>query len=295
MEGFINPHCNECQKNKYHYRQNNLCTISNASDEHPARCASFWAEEKVKIVDDYSGILTKGMKHRFNEINYIDLYCGPGYYFDRKTGDEKRSPVFMALKYNYSNIFLNDLNNDCYRAIEYRTKNATQNIQIYNEDANDIAEKINKQLSRKSLSFCMLDPSNMSELDFKTIIKLTSNKLVDLLINLPIGMDFKRGSSHTLDKYNRFFNSDKWQIINKQYKNGDIRFWGEKLINLYLDELYKNGYKKPPDKYTNKYVFPVKMEKNVVLYYMIFASKNKKGYEFCEKIRKYIYPQQELL
>lgn len=295
MDEHRNPHCSQCQNEDYKYRENNLCTRYKAADGYVARCASYWAEEKHKIIKDYSSILTVGMKNKFDQINYIDLFSGPGKYFDRKTGKEKDGSALIAIKYNYTNIFLNDIDKSCFEALNNRTKNGHQNIQIFRKDANKIAEKLNQQLDRNSLTFCLLDPSKMSELDFSTIKKLTKGKLVDLLINFPIGMDYKRGSPQSQNNYDRFFNSNNWKKVNKQNKNGDVQLLGNELIDIYLQELYKIGYVKPPNGKRFRNLFPIKTEKNVLLYYLIFVSKNQKGYDFCEKIRKYVYTQLELL
>ena len=294
MDSYHNPHCIECQNDKLKYRENNLCSNFMASDNQVARCASYWTEQKIKIVEDYSGILTVGMKNRFKQINYIDLFSGPGIYFDRESGIEKTGSAISVINYGYSNVYLNDLDVKCYNALLARTKNATASVTIFNKDANSIGKSINDALDPNSLSFCLLDPSKMSELNFHTIKELTNNRLIDLLINFPIGMDFKRGAKVTNNKYDKFFNSNRWKEIYQSHENKDIMFLGEELINLYLNELYNIGYARPKidEKYKN--YFPIKMQRNVLLYYLIFVSKHERGYEFCSKIRKYVNPQQEL-
>ena len=287
--------CSDCRNNKNQYRIDNLCTFRNASDGHIARCTSFWAEIKHKIVADYSGILTVGMRNRFNEINYIDLYSGPGKYFDRENGIENEGSALIAYRYRYSNIFLNDLDVSCYNALKARTKQYNIKSIIFNDDANNLGTKINGNLNPKSLSFCLLDPNKMGELNFTTISQLTRNRLVDLLINFPIGHDFKRGFRNAKsNKYDAYFNSNKWLEIRSKYLNRDVHFLTNELIKIYLEELFKIGYARPPERKEYKNYFPIKMQRNVLLYYLIFVSKHQKGYDFCEKIRKYIYEQPEL-
>ncbi len=286
-----NPYCQNCDIDKY--RKDGNCSRIPAEDGFIARCTSSWTNQKHNIIRAYSYMITIGMKNRFNDINYVDLFAGPGKYFDRTSGKEHDGSPLLAIEKNFSNIFLNDIKPENVSALQSRTKNFKNTIHLFNKDANKIAEKINSMISLNSLNFCFIDPNNMGELKFDTIINLTESRKFDLLINFPIGTDFKRASDRTKVKYDEFFNNDSWQEINQKLKTKNIRFLGDELVKLYIKELVKIGYQRPPTGEEYKNYFPVYNKKNVLMYYLIFVSKHPKGYDFCKKMRKYAKSQQE--
>jgi hypothetical protein len=84
---FTNP-CKICSKSDKEKGIKQGYCIHNAKDGQVARCAPYWTGRKHKYVEDYCNIVSIGMKNRFKEINYIDLFAGPGRYFERNTGKE---------------------------------------------------------------------------------------------------------------------------------------------------------------------------------------------------------------
>ncbi len=52
--------------------------LVNASDGLPGLVVGSWAKEKLYYVQRYCRIFSTGMKGRWKNLVYIDLYCGPG-------------------------------------------------------------------------------------------------------------------------------------------------------------------------------------------------------------------------
>ena len=135
----------------------------------------------------------------------------------------------------------------------------------------------------------------MGDLKFSTIKEITKDKRVDLLINFAYGMDYKRGSKRTIEKYTDFFGTDEWIKIAEKYKDTELNFCARDLIDLYMDQLKGIGYCSPKPNSKQKNYFNIYNSKNTLIYYLIFASKNERGYDFCVKMRPYVKQQQELI
>jgi three-Cys-motif partner protein len=120
---------------------------------------------------------------------------------------------------------------------------------------------------------------------------------VDLLINFAYGMDFRRSIPKSTEKKQRkldaYFGTNGWRKVNERYRSKNIKFRAEALINLYMDQLILLGYKRPPKGEEYKNYFPIHNTKNGLLYYMIYASKHLRGYDFCKKMRKSALTQRE--
>lgn len=298
-----NEYCAKgCDPNKDRVEGN--CGKADAADGHVAGCGSAWTIEKHDLIDKYMGIFSNGMKniYKIGGLNYIDLFSGPGKFFDRTKGIENTGSPLLALEYEFRRIFLNDLNLKNVDALRARTTNVDKEIQIYGEDANRVAKKINYALPANSLSFCLLDPDNMKDLKFSTIEDISANKKkVDLLINFAYGMDYRRSSRYLMAeesdnlKFDEFFGTKEWRDIEKRFQDREDKFRANSLIEIYITQLEKIGYLKSAEGDRHKYIFPIHNLRGGLLYYLIFVSKHSRGYDFCEKIRPYANTQQKLL
>ncbi len=293
-----NPNCKTCSKKEYKTIDN--CQKFVADDGLTARCAPPWTSQKHKPIGVYSEMITEGMKNKWREINYIDLYAGPGKYFDRTSGILMDGSPLIASKLKFDNLYLNDIKKENVDALEKRLDGSGANLHLFCDDANAVAGKINSLLLGNSLSFCLLDPNNMSDLNFDTVRAISANKKkVDLMINFAYGMDFQRFSRNKKfekkqGKIDLFFPSNEWRQIEDSHQKRKIQFRAEKLIDFYTSGLYRLGYERPPEETKYKNYFEIHNTRNGNLYYLIFASKHKRGYDFCAKMRPYGKNQTEL-
>lgn len=278
------------------------CGKSNANDGFVARCGSSWTLEKHELIKKYMGIFYNGMKNKYERygLNYIDLFAGPGRFFDRTSGKEYPGSPILSLEYEFRRIFLNDINTKNTEALEARTANAIQNINIYAQDANKVAKQINQKLPLGSLSFCLLDPDNMKDLKFSTVEDISANnRKVDLLINFAYGTDYRRSSKFLMSKdsenskFDEFFGTDEWRSIERKFYSREDKFRADALIELFITQLEKIGYVRYPEGDRHKFIFPIHHSGRRLLYYLIFVSKHLRGYDFCAKIGPYGKQQPE--
>jgi len=293
-----NPYCQNCDNDKY--RKDGNCSRIQAEDGFIARCTSSWASIKHKIIKDYCYMITSGMRNKFKEINYIDIFAGPGIYFNKSNGGENEGSPLIASKHNFHNTIIVDLNADNINALENRLRECKSKLYYFKDDVNKVAKEINYIISQYSLSFCFVDPNNMGELAFDTLNEISKNKKVDFLINFPYGTDYRRSFKHSMSEHSdnknidRFFGTDKWRDIEKKLADRDEIFRANALIDLYINQLESIGYFKTGKNERHQYIFPIHNTRRGLLYYLIFVSKNPRGYDFCKKMRKYAISQQEL-
>jgi len=283
----INPYCTNCNYKKY--KINGNCSRQDSPDKYSMRCAPPWTSIKHKFVEGYCEIVTKAMINQSFQMCYIDLYSGPGKYFQRPSGQIFDGSPLIANKYAFNKYIFIDINHKNIEALRARVDNQ-ENKYMFEADSNSISDDINEAIPSKSLSFCLADPENMRQLKFSTLMAIVSNKKVDLLINFPYWMDFKRAAKElvtnnsTDNPLDLYFGTDEWKkIFNAHAKRFTDGLFIE-LLELYLSQFYKIGYV-PPSKGLNYEI--IKNTRNRPIYLLLFLSKNKLGYKFWSEIVKY--------
>lgn len=288
-----NEYCVSCEIEKY--RIDGICSRFPASDGLPARCTGPWAVTKHEVIKDYCNMLTvsMGRRDKFKEINYIELYSGPGIYFNRETGREAHGSPLVAIEHDFDNVFLNDISKDSIEALRKRTAGFKGNIVFFTQDANSVARNINEKLIYRSISFCFLDPDNMGDLRFSAVEDISKGRRVDLLVNFPY-IDYRRSVHLSKSKFDDFFGTKEWRNIEDRHSSKDLAFRANALVELYMDQLQSIGYSRPHGKYQAKNYIPIHNTKRGLLYYLLYACKDQLGYKFCSELKKYAISQQEL-
>jgi three-Cys-motif partner protein len=234
-----------------------------------------------------------GKRNKFKEINYIELYSGPGIYFNRETGIEADGSPLIAIEHNFDNMFFNDISEESIAALKERAKRSKRNVFFSSQDANIVAESINDKLSNRSINFCFLDPDNMGDLKFQSVKDISRNRRVDLLINFPY-VDYRRSVHVSKEKFDDFFGTQEWRVLEDRYSSKNLAFRASALIDLYMRQLVDIGYCGPEGRNKGKNYIPIYNTKRNLLYYLVYASKHQLGYRFCSELKKYAISQQEL-
>lgn len=283
-----NQYCISCESEQF--KRDGNCTREMASDGLVAKCAGPWAEIKQKIIDAYSKMITVGMRNKFDQIIYVDLYSGPGIFYNRETGLESFGSALTALQHNYHRVFLNDLNLENVKALRQRVGERQSKVTLKNLDANRVAAIFNSEISNRSLTFCFIDPDNFGNLNFDTIRDICSEKnCFDLLVNFPY-VDYKRSVHLSKDRFDNFFGTKEWRDIERKYSGKGLGSRAGALIDLYMRQLAKLKFLMP----NIRNAFPIQNTNDGIIYYLVYASKNAKGYDFCKEMGKYAISQQGL-
>lgn len=251
-----------------------------------------WGLEKYKLMGMYCDIFTKGMKNKWDDLVYIDLFSGSGYArIKNKNKIVKTSALIsLSIQNKFSKYIFSEYDSEKSTALKVRIDREFNNINyvIFNGDSNLNINNIIKEIPKTSLAFCFIDPFSLN-LHFNTIKVLSDNR-IDFLILLALHVDANRNLGIYLDenqnKIDNFLGEQNWRNEFIEYNKTDfILFLYEKFKN----KMIKLNYLRPND--------PILIRSNVrnlPLYYLAFFSEHKRGYDFFEKIRKYSTDQIEL-
>ncbi|MEW6720638.1 MAG: three-Cys-motif partner protein TcmP, partial [Thermodesulfobacteriota bacterium] len=176
MAGFECP----CERDK---NDEGICEVPCEEDGLSVRCVGDWSNSKHYYVGRYISIFRSGMKNKFEELNYIDLFAGPGKCRIRGTREIRNGTPLIAAEHVFSNYFFADMNP---RALDslYRRFPDKGKATFYADDCNNCAADIHGKLARNSLSLLVADQTNV-QLKFSTVQTVADHRKVDLIIYFP--------------------------------------------------------------------------------------------------------------
>jgi len=260
-----------------------------------------WSEDKYKLVGLYSRLFATGMKFKWEQRVYIDLYAGAG--VAKLRGTEKRvmgSPLIALTVRDPFDLYIfceeNDVNLE---ALKQRVKRITpeRKVEFVPGDCNAKVNRICSLIpiatpTEKVLSFCFVDPYDIGT-KFSTI-KMLSKRFIDFLVLLALYMDANRNYGNYLRSENRkvddFLGLADWRDRWEKEKYSTIKF-PEFLAKEYANQMSGLGY-------INQPIYNMKKvrsdEKNLPLYLLTLFSRHQKAYEFWEEVLKYGTDQQGL-
>lgn len=256
-----------------------------------------WSLDKYKLVGSYCDIFTNGMKNKWDQLIYIDLFAGAGYARLRENNKIYLSSALIAMSIPtpFTKYILCEQDDKRFDALYARVKRdfSHLNCEFIKGDCNLNVEKVMKAIPsfRKGntlLSFCFVDPYSLN-LNFATIQKL-GQTLMDFLILQALHMDANRNFDIYLNRKNKriaeYLGLKNWrQLFEKDgiiYRKDFVKF----LAEQYSKQMSKLGYQK------SKHMHQIRSnEKNLPLYYLSFYSKNPRGVDFFKKIEQRIKPQ----
>jgi three-Cys-motif partner protein len=278
--------CQGCDDRK----ANTTDSCCNLLDEDglPSRCVGPWSRDKLFYLSRYCDIFTTGMKNKWRNRVFVDLFCGPGRCRVRHQGDFEDGSPLIALREGFTHYFFVDISSYCVEALAKRVSNtdavAGKVMKMARADANQCIDGLVRQvedLGPETIGFAFVDPPGI-QFDFETLRRLSKCARMDLLINFPLGMNIKRQFKHQLQKgpedevdFDRYFGTSQWRDLCDE--SPSMRVIGQRLLQLYEEQLRTLGYAYVGDEHAVK-------NRGVSLYMLVFASKNPRGKEFWEKV-----------
>jgi len=255
------------------------------SDGLVARDSGLWATEKLYYLDHYLDIFSVGMNKKWaGKLYYVDLFAGPGKCLIRESNEEIDGSPLIALKFNFAKYFFVEFDEKRCRALAARVKARApeKDVEIVQGDCNDEIENI--KLPPSSLGLAFIDPTGVSSLAFETIRKLARSRKIDLIINFPEGMGIRMNlhqyTQRERNALNRFMGSATWQERQRQVPTSFDEMCKD-IAKEYLANLKSLGYLAVDGDW-----IPVKTDRNSLLYYLLFASKHRRGNDFWRKIKR---------
>ena len=259
-----------------------------------------WAEEKYRLLSLYDELFSTGMKYKWDQRVYIDLYAGAGY--GRIKGSKKilkGSPLLsLGVTHPFDKYIFCEESPDLLAALMARVARIAPQTQVAyvpgdcDSKIADICKEIPKgSPSNKVLSLCVVDPFDFG-LKFETLKKL-SGVYIDFVVLLAIGMDANRNYDHYVDgnssKIDEALGNTEWRERWKAAgRRSDFRRFLAQEFSMSMQSL---DYLEQP---LDRMKLVKSTEKNLSLYYIALFSRNKTAYKFWDDVLKYGTDQQSL-
>ena len=250
-----------------------------------------WAENKYEVLHHYNYMFSTGMKNRFHNRVYIDLFSSAGIARIRNSNKYVLTSSLIALNLPdpYDYYIYCDIDEKCISTLSERVqryfpaKKANYIVGDCNEKVTEILSLLPKSSkSNTVLTFCVVDPFNLG-INFRTM-KALSKYRMDFLILLS-WMDASRNEFRYVEydnnRVDNFLGDAVWREKWAKLKNENYDF-RKFLAEEFVSRMMILGY---PDT-AFKTMFEIRStSKNLSLYHLAFFSKSKRGYDFWNKAR----------
>jgi three-Cys-motif partner protein len=274
--------------------------IKAKDDEYCTPTVRKWSLEKYTLVGSYCDIFTTGMKSKWDQLVYVDLFAGAGYAKIKESGQTYLSSALIAMSVPnpFTKYILCENNKDKYDALSERVKRdfSHLNYEIIYGDSNDNIYQVRRAIPQFGkgntlLPFCFVDPYSL-DLKFTTISALGKN-LMDFLILQALHMDANRNFETYLKEENTriadYLGLMNWRELFEKdgvcYRKNFVKF----LADQYQEQMCRLNYENKSEMHQIR-----SNEKNLPLYYLSFYSKNPRGIDFFEKVKRRVNPQLSL-
>lgn len=244
--------------------------IYSSVDNLNVRPSGFWVRKKHFYLRRYADIFSRGMKKKWSELTFIDLFSGPGRCLIQDTNEELDGSPLLALGYEFTHYIFIEQDNEDLEALKKRCAGSPKFKQIHFLQG-DCNKEVGKVLPQ-GLSLAFIDPTGI-DVHFETIRALSNHGNVDLLMNIQFGMDIKRNFQHYLQTEKNALDHFLGGDFRGKLKNP------RDVLNIYKDKIRGLGYKTVE---FNDVV--VTNSKSAPMYFLFFASKHPRGLDFWKKI-----------
>jgi three-Cys-motif partner protein len=257
-----------------------------------------WVEDKHRLVELYEALFSTGMKFKWDVRVCIELFAGPGLLRVRETnrllwGSPIRS---LAVKDPFDKYIFCDANGEALNALRQRVARMFPSIDVsfVEGDCNGNVEQIKELIpvgskSRKVLSFCFVDPYDLS-VRFSTI-KSLSERYMDFLVLLALNMDANRNLQPYLNPANRkldeFLGLPDWRERWERRSPATMTF-PQFLGEMYAAQMETLDYLPLPFHRMKQIRSDVR---NLPLYHLALFSRKRLAYDYWEEVLKYSSPQ----
>ena len=260
-----------------------------------------WAEEKHALVSFYAKLFSTGMKDKWDERVYIELYAGSGH---SRIKDTKRiiagSPLqALSLEHPFDKYIFCEVNPKALDALRIRVEKIAPSAKVAfilgdcNQRVSEIVAEIPAHsIGHRVLSLCFVDPYDIG-IKFETLRTL-SEKYVDFLVLLALYMDANRNYRNYVEeeavKIDEFLGSSTWRDEWKISQQTGTLF-PQFLAEEFSRSMERLKYQPQPFYKMKPVSIP---EMNVRLYRLALFSRSDRAYKFWDQVLKYSTPQTTL-
>jgi len=259
-----------------------------------------WAEEKYRLLALYDELFSSGMKNKWGQRVYIDLYAGGGISHVQGTSTFLKGSPLIALTVDcpFDKYIFCEENEELLSVLRARAGRITPSANVSyvlgdcDSKIDEICREIPKALPGNSvLSLCLVDPFDFG-IQFDTLRRL-SRFYIDFVVLLAIGMDANRnydryveGNSPKID--NALGNTEWRERWKAEVRRSDFRRF---LAIEFSKSMESLGYLQTP---LDRMKLVRSDEKNLPLYYLALFSRSGTAHKFWEQVLKYGTDQTKL-
>jgi three-Cys-motif partner protein len=253
-----------------------------------------WAETKYRLVSLYDELFATGMKNKWEQRVYVDLYAGAGYSHIQGTQTFlKGSPVLaLTVASPFDKYIFCEEDEELLNALRVRATRISPQANVTyilgNCDAkiDEICAAIPRgSANNRVLSLCLVDPFDFG-IKFETLRRL-SIFYMDFVVLLAIGMDANRNYDHYVtgdsSKIDEALGNTEWRERWRDAgsRRSDFRPFLAVEFSMSMESL---GYIKQP---LDRMKLVRSVDRNLPLYYLALFSRHQTAYKFWDDVLKY--------
>src|SRR5581483_8239289 len=211
------------------------------SDSLPVRPSGSWIDTKHKLLAHYAQMFASGMKFKWPQRTYLELFSGPGRCVVRDTSEEHPGSPLKIIEHGFTRFIFTEKSAPAAEALIRRLTPFPNSkmAEIWCGDCSEAIDKIN--VPAGSLTFAFIDPTGIEHAPFHLIESLHQKARCDLLINIQHGMGIKMNMhQYTLDAdeecaLTKFLWHEGWKNVPRH----DAREFFRGVLDLYKQQLDK--------------------------------------------------------
>jgi three-Cys-motif partner protein len=131
------------------------------------------------------------------------------------------------------------------------------------------------------LTLAFVDPTGL-QISFRTIQRLVQDRKVDLLMTIQFGMgirmNLRQYSQSESNALTSFMGNDSWRTDVEE--GGSPSLIGHRILSRYMGQLREVGY----ETVQNREIAVRSDQNNLLLYFIVLASRHPRGQDFWSKI-----------
>jgi len=262
-------------------RENGNCTNPDPVDGFPVQCVGPWAVHKHDYLERYIDATRQVRKRYLEPVGrggsaFIDLFAGPGRARININGTIIDGSPMIALKHTaapFSRVVVCDKDPENAAALKQRTAVYGERAVVVPGDCHEQIDRIIEKIPKYGLNLALVDPFSLEQLKYETLAKLGTFERMDMLIHFPTG-DAKR--NHVQGAVRRLANATGSTRVQEIVRKPSDTVKAIAELRASLEKLGYTGFETRTAPITNS--------KNVLLYHLVYVSKDEKGDEIWNSV-----------
>jgi three-Cys-motif partner protein len=254
-----------------------------------------WSADKYALVRLYAHLFTSGMKGKWPNLVYVDMYSGAGQSRIDGSGDILLGSPLIALSIDipFDRYIFCDMNSSALEALQARVSSRfpNANATYLLGDCNTMWPQVLSLIPSGALCLCFVDPYDLG-IHFDTLQRLSANRNIDFLCLLASRTDAGRNRANYIaddsDKVDLFLGSRDWRLEQNEPAVLKQNF-GDYLCSKFAARMETLGYLPSPT-----HEMRTIKDSNRALYRLALFARHITAKNYWTQVLKYSIPQRSL-